>query len=145
MKREGRPALGASWEESILACLGEGCRRFGELEWTLERISPSTLSDRLKQLEQAGLITRHAYREWPRRVEYQLTAQGWETLSALRASGLLTERTSPANASHPATNEEIRTLLSSWLEGDVQEHRETWELLKRALDEDRPSDRKLFP
>lgn len=36
-------------------------------------------------------------------------------------------------------------LLQSWQEGDEQEQRETWEYLKKALDEDRPSQRKLFP
>jgi hypothetical protein len=30
-------------------------------------------------------------------------------------------------------------------EEEVMEQRETWEYLKRALDEDRPSYRKLFP
>ena len=37
-------------------------------------------------------------------------------------------------------------LLESWLvEGDAEEQRETWEWLRKALDEDRLSDRKLFP
>jgi hypothetical protein len=37
-------------------------------------------------------------------------------------------------------------LLESWrVEGDEQEQRDTWEFLKHALDEDRSSDRKLFP
>jgi hypothetical protein len=36
-------------------------------------------------------------------------------------------------------------LLRSWREGDEQEQRNTWEYLKRALDEDRLSERKLFP
>jgi hypothetical protein len=36
-------------------------------------------------------------------------------------------------------------LLKSWREGDEQEQRETLEYLKKALDEDRLSDRKLFP
>lgn len=36
-------------------------------------------------------------------------------------------------------------LLRSWREGDEQEQRETWEYLKCALDEDRLSNRKLFP
>ncbi|HXG67707.1 MAG TPA: hypothetical protein VNO70_21575 [Blastocatellia bacterium] len=35
----------------------------------------------------------------------------------------------------------LRTLL----EGDEQEQRETFEHLKQALDEDRPSNRRLFP
>ena len=36
-------------------------------------------------------------------------------------------------------------LLRSWRLGDEQEQRETLAYLKRALDEDRLSDRKLFP
>jgi hypothetical protein len=38
------------------------------------------------------------------------------------------------------------SLLQSWLEeGDAEEHRQTGELLIQLLDEDRSSDRKLFP
>ena len=39
-------------------------------------------------------------------------------------------------------------LLESWYDGDEEEardQRETWEFLKKALDEDRLSNRKLFP
>lgn len=36
-------------------------------------------------------------------------------------------------------------LLRALCEGDEQEQRETWEFLRQALDEDRLSDRKLFP
>jgi hypothetical protein len=37
-------------------------------------------------------------------------------------------------------------LTQSWIdEGDEEEQRETWEYLVRVLDEDRTSDRKLFP
>ncbi len=36
-------------------------------------------------------------------------------------------------------------LLRSWREGDEQEQHSTWEYLKQALDEDRLSERTLFP
>ncbi len=36
-------------------------------------------------------------------------------------------------------------LLRSLCDGDPDEQRETWEFLRQALDEDRLSDRKLFP
>jgi hypothetical protein len=39
-------------------------------------------------------------------------------------------------------------LLESWAhasEEEIAEQQETWEFLKRALDEDRPSYRKFFP
>ena len=42
--------------------------------------------------------------------------------------------------------EELVTLLQSWMEeGDAQEQKETGEYLIRALDEDRLSNRPLFP
>ncbi len=42
--------------------------------------------------------------------------------------------------------EEFLALLQSWMDADdVDEQRETGEFLIRALDEDRLSDRKLFP
>lgn len=41
---------------------------------------------------------------------------------------------------------ELVSLLKSWVEeGDPEEQRETGEYLIRSLDEDRLSDRKLFP
>jgi hypothetical protein len=45
-------------------------------------------------------------------------------------------------------NQALIEMLNEWSQGDEQdqeEQRETWELLKRLLDEDRPSYRKLFP
>lgn len=49
---------------------------------------------------------------------------------------------SPAQqAQIEATVHSLRTML----EGDEQEQRETFEYLKQALDEDRPSYRSLFP
>lgn len=58
------------------------------------------------------------------------------------------EGTVPFDASRiplPPTLAAIR-LLQSWIdEGDAEEQRETGEYLMQALDEDRLSDRKLFP
>lgn len=47
-----------------------------------------------------------------------------------------------------ARNDNAIQLLRWWREGDesdTQEQCETWEYLKQALDQDRLSDRKLFP
>lgn len=41
--------------------------------------------------------------------------------------------------------EQFAALLESWLEEDCEEQKETFEYLVRSLDEDRPSQRKLFP
>ena len=48
----------------------------------------------------------------------------------------------------PAKNQAAIELLRSWREDDEydeEEQKATWEFLKQALDEDRLSDRKLFP
>lgn len=50
----------------------DGPLRFTDLEESLH-ISPNTLSDRLKEFTEAGLLTRHAYNEIPPRVEYTMT------------------------------------------------------------------------
>ena len=51
----------------------------------------------------------------------------------------------PQSATQSQKNRALIQLLRSWREGDEQEQRSTWEYLKQALDEDRMSERKLFP
>ena len=51
---------------------GGGPRRFVEIQTRL-RMSPNTLSDRLKDLVEAGLLSRTAYNEIPPRVDYEGT------------------------------------------------------------------------
>lgn len=51
--------------------------RFVELQEEIG-ISPNTLSDRLKDLVDAGLLTRTAYNEIPPRVDYQATQKARE-------------------------------------------------------------------
>jgi hypothetical protein len=49
---------------------------------------------------------------------------------------------------HLPTNdrgEQFAALLQSWLEEDQEEQKDTFEYLVGSLDEDRPSQRKLFP
>ena len=53
---------------------GPGPRRFVDLQQRL-RLSPNTLSERLKELVEAGLLTRTAYNEIPPRVDYEATAK----------------------------------------------------------------------
>lgn len=58
--------------------------RFNKLKIQLKGISPKTLSDRLKELENAGIINRQAYAEIPPRVEYSLTQDGMEVRDAMK-------------------------------------------------------------
>jgi DNA-binding HxlR family transcriptional regulator len=68
--------IGAKWTALLVHDLSEGPRRFTELEHSCCGISPRTLSERLKELEQDGLVARRSYAESPPRVEYELTARG---------------------------------------------------------------------
>lgn len=68
--------LGAKWTAVLVHDLSEGPRRFTELEHSCAGISPRTLSDRLRALEQEGILVRRSYPESPPRVEYELTPKG---------------------------------------------------------------------
>jgi DNA-binding HxlR family transcriptional regulator len=68
--------LGAKWTAVLVHDLSEGPRRFGELEHSCCGISPRTLSERLRALEQEGILLRRSYPESPPRVEYELTEKG---------------------------------------------------------------------
>jgi len=68
--------LGAKWTALLIHDLSEGPRRFSALRVACPGISPRTLSERLRELEQAELVTRRSYAESPPRVEYELTDKG---------------------------------------------------------------------
>jgi DNA-binding HxlR family transcriptional regulator len=68
--------VGSKWTVLIVHDLSEGSRRFTELQRACPGISPRTLSERLHMLEREGVVVRHAYDEWPPRVEYELTDKG---------------------------------------------------------------------
>ena len=55
-----------------------GPRKFQDFENSLVGIGPSTLSARLKRLEDAGIVERRFYAQHPPRAEYLLTKKGEE-------------------------------------------------------------------
>ncbi|ELZ33161.1 transcriptional regulator [Halorubrum tebenquichense DSM 14210] len=57
--------------------------RFAEIEDHLPTASTSTISKRLDEFEEAGLIDRTQYNEIPPRVEYSLTENGAELRTRL--------------------------------------------------------------
>lgn len=68
--------IGGKWTLLILRDLFTGTKRFGELRRSLGQVSPKTLSERLREMEAQGLVTRRVYAEVPPRVEYSLTEKG---------------------------------------------------------------------
>ena len=71
-------AIGDRWTLLLLRDLGKGIGRFSELLASLEGISPNLLADRLKRLEEHGIVERVFYQQHPPRAEYRLTAKGDE-------------------------------------------------------------------
>jgi DNA-binding HxlR family transcriptional regulator len=72
--------IGAKWTAVLVHDLSEGPRRFTELEHSCPGISPRTLSERLRALEQEDILVRRSYPESPPRVEYELTDKGADLL-----------------------------------------------------------------
>ena len=64
------------WTPLILRDLADGAQRFGALQRSLVGISPKTLSERLKRLEESNVVARTCFAEVPPRVEYALTEKG---------------------------------------------------------------------
>uniref|UniRef100_UPI0031DFA8CC winged helix-turn-helix transcriptional regulator n=1 Tax=Saccharothrix mutabilis TaxID=33921 RepID=UPI0031DFA8CC len=65
------------WTTPILWALNEfGRQRFVELERRITTISPKVLTQRLRQLERDGLVTRTYHAEVPPRVEYEISDLG---------------------------------------------------------------------
>jgi DNA-binding HxlR family transcriptional regulator len=60
-------------------------RRFGELLESPEGIPTNILSDRLRRLEEHGVVEKSLYSSRPRRYEYRLTATGADLFPVLRA------------------------------------------------------------
>ena len=77
--------IGAKWTAILVHDLSEGPRRFSQLEHSCAGISPRTLSERLRALEDEEIVERRSYAESPPRVEYELTAKGEALLPIIDA------------------------------------------------------------
>ncbi|RDI96379.1 transcriptional regulator [Meiothermus sp. QL-1] len=76
--------LGQRGVYAILRALQNGPLRFGALQQATA-LPPRSLSLRLKELEELGLIRRTEYPEVPPRVDYALTPRGQSLQPALEA------------------------------------------------------------
>jgi DNA-binding HxlR family transcriptional regulator len=78
--------VGERWTILILRdLLLQGPRKFQDFQESLSGISPTTLSSRLKQLAENGIVVRRFYADHPPRAEYVLTDKGRALGPALKA------------------------------------------------------------
>ena len=69
--------IGNKWKILILRDLIDGTKRFGELKRSVGSITQKVLTYNLREMEEAGLLTRKVYAEVPPKVEYTLTETGF--------------------------------------------------------------------
>lgn len=77
--------LGGAWTPHVIWRLSHGGRRFSELQAEMAPISAKVLSQRLKNLEAKGVVTRTVMDTSPPSVEYALTDLGHELVPAIEA------------------------------------------------------------
>lgn len=73
------------WSLSVLYAAHLGAGRFTEFQQALGPVPPATLTQRLADLEGAGLLERRVIPSRPPRTEYALTAQGRRLAPVLEA------------------------------------------------------------
>jgi len=84
--RRAADLLERRWSLTILyASSQSGALRFNDFLDACGRIPPNTLSARLAELEEAGLLERRVVDDRPPRVEYRLTERGLQLRSLLHA------------------------------------------------------------
>jgi DNA-binding HxlR family transcriptional regulator len=83
--RRAAGLLERRWLLSIVYAALEGAVRFNEFRQAIGEIPPTTLSERLRELEAAGVLERRVVPASPPFAEYRLTAAGRELAPMVRA------------------------------------------------------------
>lgn len=68
--------LGKRWTGLIIHVMLNGPKRFSDFQEVIPNLSPRMLTERLKELEEHGVVLRQVYPEMPVRIEYELTDKG---------------------------------------------------------------------
>jgi DNA-binding HxlR family transcriptional regulator len=85
--RQTADLLERRWQLSVLYAALSGALRFSEFADAVAGISPRMLSERLRELEAAGLIERTVLPTSPPSVEYRLTERGRRLRPIIEAMG----------------------------------------------------------
>ena len=80
--------IGKRWSVLIIREILRGSTQFNRFMENIDGISPKVLTERLRELEQLGIIRRRIVSEYPLRVEYSLTdiGKGFEPVLLSAAS-----------------------------------------------------------
>ncbi len=93
--------IGRRWTGAIVRVLMGGRLRYCQIRGAIPEVSDRMLSERLKQLEAAGIVRRQVTPDTPVRVEYELTQKGRGLEQALAAVEQWASEWRDAPAAHP--------------------------------------------
>lgn len=77
--------VGRRWTGAILSAMLGGATRFTDIVHAVPGLSDRLLSERLKELELEGIVTRIVHPDTPVRIEYRLTEKGRDLSSVTDA------------------------------------------------------------
>jgi DNA-binding HxlR family transcriptional regulator len=108
--------VGKKWTVVILRELFFGADRFGRIKSGVGRINPKVLSNRLKELEDSGMVKRSVTPGRPVQIDYSLTEKGRNILPLLFSAAKYSMRNCPEvvfKDGKPHTAEEILRKMSA--------------------------------
>jgi DNA-binding HxlR family transcriptional regulator len=85
--RKAADLLERRWVISVVWASLEGAVRFNEFRQAVEGVPPRTLTERLRELEQAGVLERRLVNASPPYAEYRLTERGRRLAPVVQAMG----------------------------------------------------------
>ena len=87
--------IGKRWTVLILREMLRGTAQFNRFLENIEGITPKVLTQRLRELQQFGIVRRRIVSDYPIRVEYELTDLGKEFEPVLLAAASFSMRHMP--------------------------------------------------
>lgn len=99
--------LGDKWTLLVVRDLLMGKRLFGQFLESPERIPTNLLADRLKRLQETGIVRKRPYQTRPVRYEYHLTEMGSDLLDVLAAIARWANRHIPGTWQPPGDLTEL--------------------------------------
>ncbi|MGL4772195.1 MAG: winged helix-turn-helix transcriptional regulator [Clostridium sp.] len=76
--------IGGKWKLRILWYLMDGTKRFSELKAYIPSVTQKVLTEQLRELEEANIISRKVYAVVPPKVEYTMTEYGISLIPILK-------------------------------------------------------------
>jgi DNA-binding HxlR family transcriptional regulator len=87
--------IGKKWTVLIIREMFRGTTQFNRFLENIDGITPKVLTERLRELEKFGIVTRRIVSEYPIRVEYEMTDLGKEFEPVLLAAASFSMRNMP--------------------------------------------------